>query len=55
MAEHQLPKLNTGVRFPSPAPKKESSLCGCFPFFRMTGNRTLRGSERQENVPVVRF
>lgn len=21
MAEHQLPKLNTGVRFPSPAPK----------------------------------
>lgn len=22
MAEHQLPKLNTGVRFPSPAPKK---------------------------------
>ena len=24
MAEHQLPKLNTGVRFPSPAPKTAS-------------------------------
>lgn len=24
MAEHQLPKLNMGVRFPSPAPNKRS-------------------------------
>ena len=23
MAEHQLPKLNTGVRFPSPAPEPQ--------------------------------
>ena len=36
-------------------PKKESNLCGCFLFFRIQGNRTLRGSECQENVPVVRF
>ena len=33
MAEHQLPKLNTRVRFPSPAPRiiKEYS---CTPFIR---------------------
>ena len=32
MAEHQLPKLNTGVRFPSPAPKT-ASIKGYLPFF----------------------
>ena len=31
MAEHQLPKLNTGVRFPSPAPKT-ASIKGYLPF-----------------------
>lgn len=35
MAEHQLPKLNTGVRFPSPAPKcrKTRSYLNCGFFF----------------------
>ena len=32
MAEHQLPKLNTGVRFPSPAPKT-ASIKGYLSFF----------------------
>ena len=41
MAEHQLPKLNTGVRFPSPAPQKgtaerlslfvERTMCAVYP------------------------
>ena len=37
MAEHQLPKLNAGVRFPSPAPKNTKSRshydCGIFLVF----------------------
>ena len=32
MVECQLPKLNTRVRFPSPAPKIKAPLCGAFIF-----------------------
>ena len=33
MAEHQLPKLNTGVRFPSPAPTRRKRYTACGEFF----------------------
>ena len=32
MVEHQLPKLNTGVRFPSPAPYRDDKI-DVVPFF----------------------
>ena len=42
MAEHQLPKLNTGVRFPSPAPKKRQvsfDTCRFFTFRILLSSR----------------
>ena len=46
MVEHQLPKLDTRVRFPSPAPiKKTPSGSRVFFIFKI-GNRTRKGIER---------
>ena len=40
MAEHQLPKLNTWVRFPSPAPYKKSlANAETFAFMRLCSYR----------------
>lgn len=42
MVEHQLPKLMTGVRFPSPAPKKAARPIGRVSFFAEDGGRESR-------------
>ena len=52
MAECELPKLNTGVRFPSPAPlQKSPSLLGFFVFMGRCGCRALTHSPRFTRVP----
>ena len=53
MVEHQLPKLMTGVRFPSPAPKKETRPDRPGSFFAKDGGiEPRRKCGRKEGWPA---